>query len=309
MRPSREWLMRTFSGVLLIVVVLGIVGAKPVSAQVASPLQSGHYAPGVPGVRDVVTPPPGLFVLWYNWFLWRDTYVDRNGNELKTLNLSEIDDELPDVDVDIDLKGFATVPFVAWSSTFTLLGGARYIAAVAPNVLVTDYKVVATPDWPDPEPASSRVLEGDLAGFSDLQVVPIGLSWALGRFKDVTATDEELAAIGLPPRRRFNITTMYSFFAPTGRYETGGDDNLGLGFWTHQFQGFGYHYPFEHQATALMAGLTYEINSKIKDEEVTPGNRLSLDWGVSQYVTERLELMAQGAHNWQVTDDSGSEVY
>ena len=156
MRPSREWLMRTFSGVLLIVVVLGIVGAKPVSAQVASPLQSGHYAPGVPGVRDVVTPPPGLFVLWYNWFLWRDTYVDRNGNELKTLNLSEIDDELPDVDVDIDLKGFATVPFVAWSSTFTLLGGARYIAGVAPNFLVTDYKVVATPDWPDPEPTSSR---------------------------------------------------------------------------------------------------------------------------------------------------------
>jgi hypothetical protein len=55
----------------------------------------------------------------------------------------------------------------------------------------------------------------------DLVVVPLGLPLAFGEFDNVTATDEELAAMGLPPSRRFNFTTTYSFAAPTGRYETG----------------------------------------------------------------------------------------
>ena len=122
-------------------------------------------------------------------------------------------------------------------------------------------------------------------------------------------SDEDLAALGMPPLRRFNVTTVYSFVAPTGRYTTGADDNIGLGFWTHQFQGFGYYYPFEHQATAVMAGLTYELNSGIKDVDVNPGNRLSLEWGVSQYFTPWFEFSVHGAHNWQITDDSGADVF
>ena len=76
-------------------------------------------------------------------------------------------------------------------------------------------------------------------------MAPVGLSWALGQF---------------------DATFFYGFTAPTGRYTTGADDNIGLGFWTHQFQGFGYFYPNPSQATALMLGLTYELNSEIEDE-------------------------------------------
>jgi hypothetical protein len=299
--------MRTFTGVGALVIALLMFGTGPVGAQVVSPIQPGHYVPGIINIRDVVTPPPGLYVIWYNWALGSDTYVDRNGNEVKTLNLSQIDPSLPDVDIDLDLKGFATVPAIAWASTFQILGGARYIAAIAPNFFVADAKVVVQPSGPGYED-QARALEETTSGFSDLLVAPAGLSWALGRFDNVTATDEELAAAGFPPRRRFNLTTVYSFVAPTGRYETGADDNLGLGFWTHQFQGFGYFYPFEHQATALMAGLTYELNSGIKDVDVTPGNRLSLEYGLSQYFTPWLEVGIGGAHNWQITDDSGSDV-
>jgi hypothetical protein len=42
---------------------------------------------------------------------------------------------------------------------------------------------------------------------------------------------------------------------------------------------------------------------------VKPGNRFSLEWGVSQYLSERLELGVQGGHNWQISDDSGDNVY
>ncbi len=289
----------------LIALAFLVVAAGPVSAQVVSPLQQGHYAPGIMNVRDFAAPPPGLFVLWYNWFVWSDTYVDRNGNELSSLNLSQIDPGYPDVDIDLDVNGWASVPVVAWASYFKIFGG-TYIAAIAPNFLIADYKTVLIPDVQDPQP---NVAEGDFGGFSDLLIQPFGLSWAFGKFKNPTVSDAELAEMGLQPLRRFNITTAYAFIAPTGRYETGADDNLGLGFWTHQFQGFGYYYPFEHQATAFMASLTYEINGKLKGEGLWPGNRLSFEWGVSQYFTERLEVMVQGAHNWQVTDDYGDDVY
>lgn len=58
-----------------------------------------------------------------------------------------------------------------------------------------------------------------------------------------------------------------------------------------------------------MLGLTYELNSNIKDSDVTPGSRLSLDWGISQYLSERFEIGLQGSLNRQVSDDSGDDVY
>jgi hypothetical protein len=307
MRAKTEW----FSGFgiwMALAVVLPILGTGTAKAQVVSPLQPGHYVPGIINVRDMATPAPGLFVVWYNWSASSDTFIDRNGNELTSLNLSNINPSFPNVDVDLDLNGFTTVPSVLWVPRSTILGGARYFAAVAPNYLTADYEVGLIPGATGADPVA-RTEEGSLSGFSDLVVAPLGLSWAFGEFDNVTATDEELAAIGLPPSRRFNFTTTYSFAAPTGRYETGASDNLGLGFWTHQFQGFAYYYPFEHQATAIMAGLTYELNSSIKDVDVTPGNHLSLEWGLSQYLTPWLELSILGGHNWQVSDDSGADVF
>lgn len=285
---ERKGLMRTFTGGGALAVALLVFGAEPMRAQVASPLQSGHYAPGVINIRDLAAPPPGLFVIWYNWYVSSDTYIDRNGNKLTSLNLSQIDPGLPDVDVDLEINGFAAVPALFWGSTFTLLGGARYLVGLSPNWATADFTFVAEPGGPGFDPSDREVLKGSVSGISDLYVAPLGLSWALGHF---------------------DASFFYGFTAPTGRYATGADDNIGLGFWTHQFQGFGYYYPSPSQATAIMAGLTYELNTEIKDVAVTPGNRLSLDWGVTQYFTDWFELGVQGAHNWQVTDDAGADVF
>lgn len=305
----REGLIGTVirSGVLAAVSI--ILGAPTADAQVASPLQPGHYAPGLINIRDLVTPPPGLFVLWYNWYVWSGIYVDRNGNELSSLNLNQINPSLPNVDIDLSTKGFVTVPAIFWASTFTLLGGARYEASVSPSFLIADFTIVADPGGPGFLPVEDRTIEGSVSGFSDLFVSPVGLSWALGRFEDASYTDEEALAYGLPPPRRFNLTFTYSFYAPTGSYESGADDNVGVGFWTHQFQGFGFFFPVASQATAIMAGLTFELNSKIKDVDITPGSRVSLEWGVSHYFTSWFEAGVQGAHNWQISDDSGSDVF
>jgi hypothetical protein len=303
MRSRCEWMKGIVCGVGALLALA--FASAPTSAQVVSPLQQGHYAPGMMNVRDMATPPDGLFVVWYNWGISSDTFVDRDGNKVDRLNLSEVDPGYPDLDVELEVDGFATVPVLFWSKGTRYLGDARYIAMIAPNYFTSDFKAVGEVVGGGSEPGYA---EGTVSGWSDLVVTPIGLSWALGQFGEVSVPDEDMIAAGAPPLRRFNATAMYSFVAPTGRYTTGADDNIGLGFWTHQFQGFGYYYPFEHQSTALMAGLTYELNNGIKDADVNPGNRLSLEWGLSQYFTSWFELSVHGAHNWQVSDDSGSDV-
>ena len=63
---------------------------------------------------------------------------------------------------------------------------------------------------------------------------------------------------------------------------------------------------------AVVGALTYEINDEKDDFDLTPGDALSLNWGVSQYLPLRkdqsllLEVGPAGYSSWQVTDDLGS---
>ena len=144
----------------------------------------------------------------------------------------------------------------------------------------------------DDNPNNGEV-SGKVSGLSDLNVMPFYLSWDLSNF---------------------NVTAGYMFYAPTGEYTPGGNDNTGLGFWSNAFQTFGYWYPEKtkgkaSQALALMLGLTYEITGEIKDSDVNPGNRFSLDYGIEQYLTDNLSVGFYGGNNWQISEDTGSEVY
>ena len=83
---------------LFLVVLFLFLFAEPNNAQVVSPVQSGHYMPGVTNIRDMAHPPPGLFVIWYNVFISSNQFYDRDGNAIKyTYFLSQIDPSLPNV--------------------------------------------------------------------------------------------------------------------------------------------------------------------------------------------------------------------
>ena len=257
-------------------------------SQLASPLQGGHYSPNLKNIRDMANPPSGFFVLWYNSFFSSNTYYDKDGNEFKQIRLDQINPILPNIDVDLSLTGFISTPAVFWASNFKILGGANYMAGISPGYLSTDAAVLTEMRGIVIDTVYSNAIGGNVSGFTDLFVAPVGLSWELNKL---------------------DFTFLYGFYAPTGKYETGSSDNTGTGFWTHQFQGYGYFYPLEGKSTAIMLGLTYELNSKIKDAEVTPGNRFTLEWAVSQFLSEQFEVGIHGGHNWQISDDSGNDVY
>ncbi len=64
----------------------------------------------------------------------------------------------------------------------------------------------------------------------------------------------------------------------------------------------------ENKATALKLASTWEWHSKKIDVDVQPGQNVTLEYGLGQYLHERLEVGFGGYTQWQVTDDSGNSA-
>ena len=273
---------------LVLFLFAGFLIPLDATAQQVSPFQTGHYSPAFSNIRDMAKGAPGLAIVWYNQYMYANKYGDKDGNLYEEIPLDFFFPELPAVNLSVDIGSFATVPAVFYGVPKPVLGGAQWMIGIVPSYVRADASVLTEQRGGVIDPDLNQQGSATITGFGDLYVAPLGLTWGWDHF---------------------DLTFYYGFTAPTGRYETGADDNMGLGFWTHQPQLFTYYYPKVDQSTALMLGLTYEYNTKVKGEDFDPGNRFSLEYGISQYVSERLELGIMGGHNWQITEDTGEDVF
>ena len=126
---------------VVIMLVLAVLVSSSAFAQAASPVQSGHYTPVMMNVRDLAHPPPGLFLVWYNTFTSSSSFIDKDGNEFSSINLSDINPALPDVSVDLELNAYAGAPTIFWASPFHILGGARYMGGISPSYVNADVSI------------------------------------------------------------------------------------------------------------------------------------------------------------------------
>ena len=98
----------------------------------------------------------------------------------------------------VDIIAFA--PFFSYVSELKIAGG--------------NYGFVIAPSFANANLELPRLdVDVDQFGVGDLYVVPFQLGWHL---------------------ERTDMTASYGFFAPTGRYEVGANDNIGLGMWSHE---------------------------------------------------------------------------
>jgi hypothetical protein len=97
--------------------------------------------------------------------------------------------------------------------------------------------------------------------FTDIYVQPLWLGWHTPRA---------------------DYTLGWGFFAPTGEWELGGDDNSGLGMWSNDFQaGTTVHLDGKHAwKTSLL--VTYEIHSHKDDTDLKVGDILTLEGGTGK---------------------------
>lgn len=252
-------------------------------AQRVSPYQAGSYYPGLANLRDfAAVPEAGLYIMDYNYWFQSNGYYDQNGNQYTggTVNIDGVGPV--DFIADPKLSGYGNVPVLFYASKFKVLGGARYLASISPVILSTDFRVfLSVAD-------TSTAISGNVSGLGDLSFMPFGLSWSFDK--------------------KIDLAFMYTLYAPTGKYKTGADDNLGQGFWTHQFQVPSYLY-LKDKATAISIIPTLELNGGFIDANAKAGNRFSLEYGISQYLSDWLEIELVNAHNWQISNDYGEDIW
>ncbi len=259
----------------------------------------GHFAPGVMGIRDFIMPEPGFYGALYSYRYSTKRLKDSEGNEIKSVTVNPGSGPGLSLDVNVDVEVGVLAPTFIWVSSWKLLG-ARYGAYIAPafsNTSVGASLSIYT--------GSGRSAKTSQFGVGDLFVQPLWLTWA---------------------QEQVDFTLGYGFYAPIGKYDTEtvtfgnrsltaeAADNIGLGFWTNQFQGAASWYPWTDRRMAVATALTYEFHGKKKDYDLKPGQNLSFNWGISQYLPLQqdqkllLEIGPAGYSSWQITEDSGADA-
>jgi hypothetical protein len=290
MKPSRPRTLRA----------LALVCATGLGASAASAGEIGHYAPGVPNIRDFAMPAPGLYAMLYTYGYSSDRVNDRNGDQIDSVTIRPGPGPGLELGLDIDVDMMVLAPTYIWVSPWTI-GGARYGAYVTPVFANTSLSAALTNAT-----GAGRSVETSHFDHGDLFVQPLWLGWA---------------------KPKLDLALGYGFYAPVGHYETEsltlpvvgpvtveGEDNIGYGFWTHQFQGSASWYPWQDRRMAVVSALTYEIHGDKDGFDLTPGDTMTLNWGVSQYLPLKsdhsllLEVGPAGYSSWQTTDDTGSDA-
>ena len=274
--------MRKYLQFVLIVILLSTSIAIAQTPHVSA-YQAGAYQAGIMNVRDLAPlDEGGLIFIDYNFWNRSTAYHDQFGNEVTHY---EINREGINTLIDLtpQINGYTNVPVLFFASNFKIFG-AQYLASANPSFVSSGYKMNIHASLSD----TTITTTGNTGGFGDLAMMPLGLGWSFNK--------------------KIDLSFFYTFYAPTGRYHTGAADNVGRGYWTHQFQLPAYFY-FMDKATALFVMPTFETNSKIKDSDVRAGSRFSFEYGISQYLTSWLELEILNGHNLQIGDDTGEDVW
>jgi hypothetical protein len=258
-----------------------LLAAQPVVAAELS-----HYSalPGLAFMDDLFHPSPDLgrlFYVQYNAYYTTDTYRDPAGNETDQITIEGPLGRPITVDVDIDVDNWVLAPTLMWAPGWEVLG-AKYGGFIM--IPVGNPSVAADLNT---EIGLGRSVQESQWGLGDVFFQPLWLQWALGEHVDLTAG--------------------YGFYAPSGKYEAGAADNVGLGFWAHQLQS-AVRVRFDETGAAIVA-VTGEINHEKDGTDITPGSHVTLNWGIRKTLFDDwFQVGLAGYDTWQASNDAGSEV-
>ena len=249
----------------------------------------GHYVPGLLNIRDFAMPEPGLYGVLYNYFYTTDRLNDRNGDEITSVTINPGPGPGVTLRVDVDVDVYALAPTLIWVSPWTLFG--RQIRRLH-RALVCQRQRRGIAGHGD----RTRDRCGDVAVRRRRPLRAAALAGL-----DTDALGRHLWLWLLRPDSA--NTTPRPVTLPGGAtVTTAAADNIGLGFWTHQVQGAVTWYPWAHKATAVVTALTYEIHTDKEDFDLTPGQNLTWNWGISQFLPLRKDQDASArsrAHRLQ----------
>ncbi len=175
-----------------------------------------------------------------------------------------------------DLFAYVQAPRLIWMTKQEILGANYGMDVIVPFA----YKNIAAPF-------------GDAHQFNlaDIQLEPALLAWHL---------------------QQFDLAAGYALWVPSGHFDARPPaKNLtspGSGFWTHMLTLGGTWYPDPDKTWAVSLLNRYEINTEQKDTHITPGNMLTMEWGLSKTVTQGIDVGVVGYYQQLITKDRGSNA-
>ncbi|MBV9273500.1 MAG: transporter, partial [Verrucomicrobia bacterium] len=128
-------------------------------------------------------------------------------------------------------------------------------------------------------------------GFADSYYQPVVLGWR---------------------KERANIRLHYGFLAPTGRYDSNSNNNVGSGYWTNTISSGQTFYLSSNKTTAVSAFELYEFHTVQNGTGIHPGETLNLDYSVTRTLplnrNVQLQIGLVGYEQWQTTDKTGPTI-
>jgi hypothetical protein len=263
--------------------------------------QTDHYIPGTFNIRDFALPDPGFYGALYNYGYLTDDLRGANGTQLNSFTITGPGGHLSTtVNLKVNVDLYALAPVFIWVPKKKILG-AKYGIMLVPNFANTSLSALLS----RAEEAGQNATAGQF-NVGDTYASPLWLDWT-GKHYDAVA--------------------IYGFYVPTGKYNittvdvpvvgpvrVASPNNTGLGFWENQIQGAYYLYPWEDKRMAIENTLTWEINRPTRGFDLTQGQHLTWNWGVSQYLPLKKDhsLLAEigpaGYDTFQVSDDTGTDA-
>ncbi len=179
-----------------------------------------------------------------------------------------------ELDVGYDLNVYSLVNRFVWISNIKILGADFGVSIVIPLV------------YTDIENKGAGI-DDEKFDLGDIAVEPFVLSWHGPRYD---------AAFAL------------ALYVPTGEYDKNEAASPGKDFWTGMATvGGTYYFDVEKSWSASILS-RYEIHSKKDETDVKPGNNFHFEWGIGKTLAKIWDVGLTGYCQWQVTDDSGSDV-
>ena len=163
---------RTLLGCLFLLILSCCAYGQKVSAY-----QAGVYQPGLLNLRDWCTiESPGLFFMDYNYWNKSSDYLDRNGNEVTSVDING-----STLNLKTEITGYTNVPVLFWATNLKLFKG-RYMASISPMFITSNSNASIS--------SNSSVLNhtssGSFGGVGDLVIMPLGLGWSLEDHVDLS---------------------------------------------------------------------------------------------------------------------------
>ncbi len=111
---------------------------------------------------------------------------------------------------------------------------------------------------------------------------------------------------------RADLRVHYGFLAPTGRFDSTSNNNVGSGYWTNVIASGQTVYPTGNNATAVSAFEMYEFHTVQEGTDIHPGETLDLDYSVTRVFPVsrdlRLQIGLVGYEQWQTTNKTGPTI-